>query len=367
MLLKEVKYSYSDVSIIPAVKSEIEHRSECNPYDHNGMLPIFTAPMSSIVDYDNMFTFLDNNVYPILPRTVDITKRLINSGNGSWSAFSLKEFNDHFLEKSDVMSKSSTSVKVLIDIANGHMESMMRSVRKAKDLYDGNLQIMVGNIANPETYKCINKSGADYVRLGIGGGLGCITSTNLGVHYPQASLIDETKRIKDQISGTTKLIADGGIRNFSDVNKAIALGADYVMIGGLFSNCLESCGEKRAHIESESGSWDIIMTSEDKETYKKNGYILNGNVKYFPTYITSKFYGMASRDGQKDLYGKKIRTSEGRTSVVKVKYTLPAWIENMTDYLRSAMSYAGARTLTEFRENTNLTVMSPGEQGAINK
>ena len=77
----------------------------------------------------------------------------------------------------------------------------------------------------------------------------CITTSNVSIHYPQASLIDECYNIKKQLLLETedilpKIIADGGIRNYDHVIKALALGADYVMIGSLFAQCIESAGEK---------------------------------------------------------------------------------------------------------------------------
>ena len=89
----------------------------------------------------------------------------------------------------------------------------------------------------------------DFIRVGIGGGSGCITTSNVSTHYPQASLIDECYNIKKQLLLETedilpKIIADGGIRNYDHVIKALALGADYVMIGSLFAQCIESAGEK---------------------------------------------------------------------------------------------------------------------------
>ena len=71
-----MKDSYNDIMVKPAILSTIEHRSECNPFDENGMLPLFTAPMDSVVNINNFGLFEKNGIIPILPRTEDIKDRL---------------------------------------------------------------------------------------------------------------------------------------------------------------------------------------------------------------------------------------------------------------------------------------------------
>ena len=93
-----VKYSYNDVSVVPAVISGIEHRAECNPFDEKDRLPLFTAPMDSVVNKENFWKFVNNKITPILPRTEELSDRLEYSINGEWAAFSLQEFEKEFTE-----------------------------------------------------------------------------------------------------------------------------------------------------------------------------------------------------------------------------------------------------------------------------
>lgn len=168
MLKKEVKYSYDDISVVPAEVSEINHRSECNPYTEEGNLPLFTAPMDSVVSIENFNLWEENKINAILPRTVDVNTRLDWVVNKEvWVAFSLQEFNKFFIEESIV-----PKGKILVDIANGHMESLYKSVEDAK-IINPDLIVMVGNVANPETYRRATKSGVDYIRVGVGSGKGC--------------------------------------------------------------------------------------------------------------------------------------------------------------------------------------------------
>ena len=263
-ILNTKGYSYNDVTIIPSIISDINSRSECNPFvdSNNNLLPIFTAPMASVVNEDNLDIFLKNGIIPIVPRNIDIKRRKYLINEQRWVALSLKEFEDLFITNAqDRQSDSNIHYFICVDIANGHMNLLYAKCAMAKELSNKlgyKLTIMTGNIANPDTYKWICNFNIrykmrviDFIRVGIGGGSGCITTSNVSTHYPQASLIDECYNIKKQLLLETededilpKIIADGGIRNYDHVIKALALGADYVMIGSLFAQCIESAGEK---------------------------------------------------------------------------------------------------------------------------
>lgn len=313
--------------IVPATISYISSRSQCNPYTMYNYLPIFTAPMASVVSEDNYTIFNDNKIYPIIPRNIPFVYRLELINKGIWCAFSLMEADALYeYELND-------NSKILIDIANGHMKKLYDVAKKLK-LKCKTYQIMVGNIANPDTYLYISENYyeyVDYIRVGIGGGNGCITSSNTGIHYPIASLIQECKKIKDAVGGP-KIVADGGIRNYSDIIKALVLGADYVMVGSLFAQCEESAGEK----------------------FQRNG----------KQYV--KFFGMASSDGQISITGEKSKTSEGITKELPVNYKLSTWRENMEDYLKSAMSYLNAKDLSDLPKS-KIVVISNNTKNSINK
>ena len=338
MLIEKTKYSYDDIGIVPAKISHIEHRNECYVHDGDGFLPIFTAPMSTVVDRHNFFTFMEHGIISILPRSENIIKRLIWATHNRWAALSLSEFNEYFCNE-NLKNRCDDTYKVLIDIANGHMSILYDSVKKCKDTYGDKIQIMVGNIANPKTYEATLSSGADYVRLSIGTGNGCITSSNTGIHYGIASLISETVEIKRkyEISGVKcpKIIADGGIRNYSDVVKALALGADYVMIGTLFSSLQESAAK--------------TVSDTNGDMYKE-------------------LYGMDLRDEQICLYGQKTKTSDGMYKKIPVTTTLKTWVENMESCLKSAMSYCDINSISDFNEqNVNCVILSKTTQESVRK
>ena len=326
MLKNVLGYSYQDVAIIPARLSGIKHRSECKV---GPGLPLFASPMSTVVDEINYPLFQELGIQPIMPRNIPLETRLQTSQT-SWAAFGLEEFRENL-----------THIKfACIDIANGHMKCLLDLVKEAK-WKNPEIQIMTGNIANPETYLEYLDAGVDYCRVSVGTGFGCISSTQVSIHAGIASLLD---RIKDFKSPRCKVVADGGVRGYADIIKALALGADYVMIGSVFAKSKESAAPG-------CEGWKT-MTLEER-------------IRSCGPYKT--YYGMASARGQIDISGSKTKTAEGTIKEVPVEYSLRGWTENFKDYLRSAMSYTGAHTIEEFKENAKVTLLSPATQNSINK
>ncbi len=377
MLDKELKFSYKDVSIVPAAVSPIDSRKDCNPYVEENKLPLFTAPMDSVIGINNMDLWVAQGITPIIPRTESLKDRLQLLSLGYWVALSLGEFEEYFVKS--VWDGWDKPLRVLIDIANGHMEKLYNLVRSAKT-QTKNLVVMVGNIANPKAYLAAARACVDYVRVGIGVGRGCITSSNTGVGYPIASLIDEISSLKkrlltegSQLVHTTPLIvADGGVRGYSDAIKALALGADRVMIGSVFTKMLESAAPGTVSWVNPEGK----QLTDDLEKFMGTYKVTFGSGKFMaweddkslgPVTIKKTFYGMASKRGQLAMNGKKTHTSEGIETTLDVEYTMQAWVENFTDYLRSAMSYAGARDLQQFTTNTKLVTNSVSAITSINR
>ena len=374
MLIKEMKYSYSDIAIVPAIKSNVEHRSECNPYTgtlSNSTLPIFTAPMSTVVNEKNFSLFEDNNIIPILPRNFPLKTRIDYLKLGKWAAVGLQEFEDLFVTN-DWDIELYPDVNVLIDIANGHMSKLHKLIYDAKTKYKWNygFKIMAGNIANPQTYYEMAKAGVDFCRINIGVGEGCITWSNLGTGYPCASLISEIYEIKKKLEHcgafTPMIIADGGIRNYSDVLKAKALGADYVMIGGLFSKLVESAAPT-FYYQTDGKSITEIDPFEHKiDAYPDGTFDIDE--EHIIDNLHKVFYGMASRRGQEDINGEKKKTSEGIQKILPASTNLHKWTENMVSYMQSAMSYTNCYHIDEFNpENVDCIVISNQTKESINK
>ena len=377
---KKMTYGYNDISIQPARRSYIEHRSECLT-KKDGHLPIFAAPMSTVISDKNYDIFNSNGIVPILPRNIDISIRDKYMKEGKWVAYSLSEFEEII----NACESFDTPAHILIDVANGNMTKIFTLSKKAKQKFGkDNIIIMSGNIANPATYKEYCKARIDYVRCGIGGGSGCITSSNVSIHYGVVNLLSEIYNIKKDIESyckyetceyqtVTKIIADGGIRNYSDVIKALALGADYVMIGSVFSKLIESCAITYGY--DKNNKMYTINPIDGKTTIRENdGYfsITRKDDDCGEGYMVDKlykvFYGMASRRGQEDLFGKKKWTSEGTEKHFECTTNIDKWSKNMNDYLASAMSYCDIEDIHDFNpDNIETFLMSNNLQNSINK
>ena len=136
-ILNTKGYSYNDVTIIPSIISDINSRSECNPFvdSINNLLPIFTAPMASVVNEGNLDIFLKNGIIPIVPRNIDIERRKYLINKQRLVALSLKEFEDLFITNAqDRQCDSNTHYFICVDIANGHMNSLYTKCAMAKEL-----------------------------------------------------------------------------------------------------------------------------------------------------------------------------------------------------------------------------------------
>ena len=320
-------YSLRDISIIPSVLTKIRSRKECNPYErkieeNDSFYPIIASPMDSVLDETNWIHYWNNKINCIIPRTVSIEQRL-NLCDKVFCAFSLKETKEYFLNGNI----DKENLNVLIDIANGSMFEEMSTGFELKQKYGAKLRLMGGNIGNPETYLYYNIAGFDYLRVGVGSGNGCLTSTNTAIHYPYASLISKIATIKNSNDGQCKIIADGGMSGYSDIIKSLALGADYVMCGRIFAQA--------AKTDEEIGQ-ELV------------------------------YRGMSTKEAQKAMGNKVLKTAEGRCVNIVKQYTLSGWVDNFDSYLRSAMSYCDARTLREFKEKAICQVISPNSSSQIN-
>lgn len=361
----KIKYGYDDINIVPEISSSIEHRSECKlePF-------LFTAPMSSVVNLDNIYNFIEQEIIPIIPRNIPLIKRKffmfspLQNTSLFFIALSLDEVEKLLIKYP--IEEIPYPFHICIDIANGHMQKLLNTIKKLKELYGEKIVIMSGNIANPETYKLYEEAGCDYVRCGIGGGAGCITASNTGVYYPLFSLLEETYKVKKSINGKCKIIADGGIRNYCDIQKAL-LYADYVMLGSMFNKAIESAGKTtygKSYFITKRGKkiLNIFRTIFEfgKEVPKEKYDSVMKRIKSGKLEVWKSFYGMSTKRAQSEMGNKKLKTSEGIEFSQKVEYSLKDFIDNEKSYLRSAMSYTNSKTLDEYKDKKWVSKLSLG-------
>lgn len=336
------KIDWNDISIVPAIMSSISSRSEINPFKDE-KLPIFTAPMDMVIDENNIHEFENNLINICLPRNIKFDKL---KNNNYFYSYGLDEIIELFESEKELPKK------VLIDVANGNMQKLWEISKRIKEKFGDSIELMVGNIANPETYRKYCEIRVDWIRVGIGAGQSCTTSSNVSIHYPMASLVNECYEISKEFHNPTKILADGGFKNYSDIIKALALGANAVMIGSIFNKCLESCSDTYT-----LGRVEYTKLGKEEANYLyKNGETL---YKYYR--------GMSTKEVQKSWNRKELKTGEGISKYNKVEYTLSGWRENFTDYLRSAMSYSNSRNLEEFIGKAQWVKISQNAFNRFNK
>ena len=333
-------YSLNEIALIPAMTSSVSSRGEvCCTYAHEEKLPIFVAPMTSLIDKYNFWNYYISDFHTIMPIWHDnYSMRMENLLAGRWTALTLDEFIHIFCAVH--VPEDNTDYKVLIDCANGHMLKLIDAIRDAKQEYP-KLTVMAGNLATPDTYRAYCDAGVDYCRLGIGGNIVCETGSLTGFHTSLPWLLTKIKEIKSTMPNPTcKIVADGGVNSISKIIKCLALGADYVMCGYLFSQ-----------VDSVARNTKKVPVTD---TFSE---------------IHNLYYGQASVQGQLDRFGprKDIQRVEGSQTYVPIKYQfLQGLADEIKRALESAMSYADAFTLEEFVGNVKYEIQSPEEYKSFN-
>lgn len=369
-------YNLGELSLVPNM-SMITSRTQCNPkIDYNGAekYPVMVAPMDTVLDAENYEVFEDAGYLTVLPRN---KWREIDYKNKEYKSFPfislslnqvkeiINEIESDFSIEFENLAKHITDnghpLKIHIDVANGHMSNMLkfcRVFRQVQEVNKGrNLEIMAGNVANPEAIKFYDAHKIDYIKLGIGGGSACLTSAKTPIHYPMASLIAETAEIKRNNGLKVKIIADGGIRNNRDIVMCLALGADFVMSGKLFNQCEEACSDVYYWHKGEYTTDNSIMITDYDRGFMPNMNSFSHDMVYYQKSITytQKYHlyrGMSTTEVQKDQQKENIRVSEGKSSYNEVLWTLAEFTKELDHSIRSTLSYIGFDAVTDFIEQS---------------
>lgn len=234
------------------------------------------------------------------------------------------------LERVEALLSSHVDV-ITVDTAHGHSEGVLKTIRKIKKTFK-NIQLIAGNIVTKEAALELVACGVDAVKVGIGAGSICTTRVIAGVGVPQISSI---MNVSQALKGTKiPVIADGGIKQTGDVAKAIASGADTVMMGGMFAGCDEAPGEK------------VLFEGRSFKVYRGMGSL--GAMKHG----SSDRYFQDMEDDIKKLVPEGV---EGR---VPYKGPLSDTIYQFIGGLRAAMGYCGAKNINELKTKTKFVKIS---------
>ena len=225
-------------------------------------------------------------------------------------------------ERLEVLVRAGVDV-IIIDTAHGHSQGVIDAVIETKRAYPS-LQLVAGNIATAAAAEALIKAGADAVKVGIGPGSICTTRVVAGVGVPQITAISDVARVTRKAG--VPLIADGGIKYSGEVPKAVAAGADVIMIGSLFAGTDESPGET------------ILFQGRTYKSYRGMGSL--GAMKQ----------GSKDRYFQGDVESDVKLVPEGIEGRVPYRGSLSASMHQLMGGLRAGMGYTGCRTVKELQE-----------------
>lgn len=226
-------------------------------------------------------------------------------------------------ERVELLVKAGVDV-IVVDTAHGHSQGVLNRVRWVKDNFP-HVQVIGGNIATGEAARALVEHGADGVKVGIGPGSICTTRIVAGVGVPQITAVSN---VSEALAGTgVPLVADGGVRYSGDIAKALAAGADTVMMGGMFSGTEEAPGEV------------FLYQGRSFKSYRGMGSV------------------GAMKDGAADRYFQEDNTAnvdklvpEGIEGRVPYKGSVMAIIHQLTGGVRASMGYCGSSSIAEWHE-----------------
>jgi IMP dehydrogenase len=231
----------------------------------------------------------------------------------------------------DALIKAGADV-IVIDTAHGHSERVLKAVEATKRTFP-QVELIAGNVGTAEGARDLIKAGVDAVKVGVGPGSICTTRVIAGVGVPQVTAIIECARAAREAD--IPVIADGGIKYSGDVTKALAAGADSVMIGSLFAGTEESPGEM---VIFQGRSYKIYRGMGSEEAMKA---------------------GSRDRYYQEDIEMESKLVPEGIVGRVPSRGKLSDLVYQMVGGVRSGMGYVGANSISELQTKAKFVRISP--------
>lgn len=319
-------------------------------------LPIFASPMESIVSSGNVKTFVNNGIKPVLPGTESLDIRLQYC---SWiyCAFSLNEVEECFLKSKR---PSDRQFHICIDAGNGHDVGLLNMGLELRKMYANQVCLMGGNVGIPEVYKDYSNAGFDYMRVGLSSS-SVVDKDKYGFHYPMASLLDDIKTYRFSGAGKglrpVKVIADGGINSFSSIVKAIACGADYVMLGREFARTIEAAGGIFKKQKTKDGGKEFVqINSGSVQGWEGGRAKVEGLQRWYYGNTTNEIRTKRKSQEDQEAYengfaGYVISDSAGTKDWIYIDYSLDEWVDDFKECAYYAFMMTNSLTWEEFKKN----------------
>lgn len=327
--------TFDDVALVP-VFNNVESRTEpcvrTKLTSGCGMaIPIIASNMDTVIGPELAKVLISAGSVPIFHRFASFEQKVswINEFPGSFLSSGIRMGDVVELEK--ILEETSLA-GVCFDIAHGHDARLLNIIDSLKNKYP-ELEVIAGNVCTADAYRDLVNAGATAVKIGIGPGAACTTRKVTGFGVPQFTAIQDIAAVKKKL--LVPIIADGGVRGSADIVKALAAGADSVMLGKLFALTNESAAPKRG-LNAAPGQ--IIEYSP-------------GHPVPYCGPFEAKYRGQASADFQEDYFGatKDGTVPEGEAFWAPVSGPAIDLIQRLMAGVRSGMTYGGARSIPELQ------------------
>jgi len=335
----DVKLGFKDVLIKPK-RSTLKSRSEVSltrtfVFKHSGFTwqgcPIMASNMDTIGTFGMAESLTEFNLMTAIHKHYQVSdwesyqkKQSLAMSNFLMISCGVSEADFDKLKK--IINICPDVKFICLDVANGYTQMFVDKVKELRETFP-NKTLIAGNVVTPEMTEELILSGADVVKVGIGPGSVCTTRVKTGVGYPQLSAVIECADAAHGLKG--HIISDGGCTIPGDVAKAFAAGADYVMLGGMFSG------------HDEGGGEDVVVNGKKQR----------------------RFYGMSSSFAMERHNGglASYRASEGKAILVPYKGPVLSTVKDILGGVRSTCTYVGASTLKELSKRTTFVRVAEQE------
>lgn len=321
-------FTFDDILLVPAYNHFASRRDvETTVTDRTGKLtlelPLISANMDTVTEAPMANFMAKNGAMGSLHRYMDIQKNVDEFKKSPKKTFVSCGISDAELERVEALMNAGSDY-FMIDVAHAHSRYVGQQIKRLREIIKDRC-LAAGNVATYAGADYLASCGADIIKVGIGGGSACTTRVKTGFGVPTLYSVKDCSRVDRSI------IADGGLRTPGDIVKALAFGADYVMLGGMLSGTKVTPGQ--------------VHTDPNGVRFKK-------------------YRGMASREASEDQFGTmpEWKTAEGVSFTVPYREDEEAIIADIRGGLRSGLTYAGAVNVKELQRKLSYLVVSNASQ-----